>query len=140
MQPADKPLTLWQLIFRISKSPNDCKASLAHRSKAREFTQREGTYEESGRWFEDLAAAFPDDNFVSPGGVAMFAEVSRAAVHKRLNEGKLTAFAFYVTKVERTIFGHRKKLRQNPYMYIPVSECKAWAKELEQRPERQEKK
>ena len=38
-------------------------------------------------WFRRLCRAYPD-NLVSPGGVAMFAPVSRAAVHRALKEGR----------------------------------------------------
>ena len=68
----------------------------------------------------------------------MFAGVSRAAVHKRLKDGKLTAFLFHVTRASRSIFGYQKKLKQLPYAYVPVSECKAWGVELKSRPDRRE--
>jgi uncharacterized membrane protein len=66
----------------------------------------------------------------------MYAPVSRAAVHKRLHEGKMTAFAFHVVESKRSLFGYQKKLKQRPYLYVPVSECKAWAEELKARPDR----
>jgi hypothetical protein len=59
----------------------------------------------------------------------MYAPVSRAAVHKRLKEGKMTAFCFHVVEAKRSIFVYQKKLKQLPYVYIPVSECKAWGEE-----------
>jgi hypothetical protein len=34
------------------------------------------------------------------------------------------------------MFGYQKKLKQLPFGYVPVSECKAWANELAARPER----
>ena len=74
-----------------------------------------------------------DDSFVSPGGVSMFAPVSRAAVHKRLKEGRITAFCFHVVHDEKTFFGTTRKAKERPYIYIPISECKAWAKELQER-------
>jgi hypothetical protein len=89
-------------------------------------------------WYEAICEGFPDDSFVSPGGVGMFAGVSRPAVHKRLKEGKLTAFSFHVTRATQSIFGYQKKIKQLPYMYIPVSECKAWGAELKSRPDRRE--
>lgn len=90
-----------------------------------------GPEEGSGPWFElvDLIAG----PIVSPGGGAMFAPVSRAAVHKRLKEGNLTAFCFHVTSTRTSIFGKKRKVRETPYVYIPSSELKAWGKELEER-------
>ncbi len=35
------------------------------------------------------------------------------------------------------MFDYQKKLKQLPYSYIPVSECKAWETELAGRPQRQ---
>ena len=90
---------------------------------------------DSGAWFDGLSERFPDEQFVSPGGVAMFAPVSRAAVYKRINAGKLTAFCYHPTKRKRTLFGGLRKSRTTPYMYIPVSECKAWGEELKARVE-----
>jgi hypothetical protein len=98
----------------------------------------EGTDAQVGPWYEAICECFPDDSFVSPGGVGMFASVSRPAVHKRLKQGKLTAFLFHVTRASQSVFGYQKKIKQSPYGYIPVSECKAWAEELKSRPDRRE--
>jgi hypothetical protein len=96
-----------------------------------------GSEEEAGAWFDAIAELF---NCVSPGGVSMFAPVTRAGIHKRLKEGRLTAFYFQVTEVRRTIFGQKRKGRQTAYGLIPVVECKAWGKELQGREERLTKK
>jgi hypothetical protein len=74
-----------------------------------------------------------DDGFVSPGGVCMFVPGSRAAVHKRMKEGRLTALCFHVIRAEKTFFGNVRKAKATPFVFIPVSECKAWAKELEEK-------
>lgn len=63
----------------------------------------------------------------------MFAPVSRAAVHKRVKEGKLTAFTFLTTSTRKSIFGKQRTVRATPLVYIPVSEIKLWAEELEER-------
>jgi hypothetical protein len=68
----------------------------------------------------------------------MYAPVSRSGVYKRLKEGKMTAFCFHVVEAKRSIFGYQDKLKKRPYVYIPVSECKAWAEELKTRPDRKE--
>jgi len=41
--------------------------------------RREGSDEESGPWFDALCEHFPGEGFISPGGVGMYAPVSRAA-------------------------------------------------------------
>jgi hypothetical protein len=98
----------------------------------------EGSDADVGPWYEAICECFPAERFVSPGGVGMFAGVSRAAVHKRLKDGKLTAFLFHVTRASRSVFGYQKKIKQLPYTYVPVSECKAWGVELKSRPDRRE--
>jgi hypothetical protein len=100
--------------------------------------RREGSDEDSGPWFDALCEHFPGEGFVSPGGVGMYAPVSRSGVYKRLKEGKMTAFCFHVVEAKRSIFGYQDKLKKRPYVYIPVSECKAWAEELKTRPDRKE--
>ncbi len=56
----------------------------------------------------------------------MYAHVSRAAVYKAINEGRLTAFGFHLVTESRSVFGFKRKIRENPYVYVPVSEAKAW--------------
>lgn len=102
------------------------------RDKNTRIYRAEGSYDESGEWYERLVAV-TGDSFVSPDGVSMFAPVSRAAVHKRLKEGRITAFCFHVVQDEKTFFGTTRKAKERPYIYIPISECKAWAEELEER-------
>jgi hypothetical protein len=70
---------------------------------------------------------------ISPAGVTMFVPVQRAAVHKRIKEGKLTAFFFYITRVESTFFGTKRKVKLRPYIVLSVNECKAWAAEMKRR-------
>ena len=98
--------------------------------------RREGSDEKSGPWFDALCEHFPGEGFISPGGVGMYAPVSRAGVYKRLKEGNLTAFCFHVVKAERSLFGYQKKLKERPYVYVAVSECKAWGQDLKARPDR----
>jgi hypothetical protein len=68
---------------------------------------------------------------VSPGGAAQMAGVSRAAVHKRMKAGKLTAFLFH-TSIEKGSRG-----RQTPFVHIPTSEIRAWKNEIYERVETQ---
>jgi hypothetical protein len=97
------------------------------------FYRREGSDEECGEWFESIGKIFGGDVGLSPGGVAMFVPVSRAAVHKRLREGRLTGFAFYVTSQGKSLWGKPRKIKARPYLVLSVSECKAWAKDLKRK-------
>ena len=45
----------------------------------------------------------------------------------------MTAFCFHIVGMTKTLFGGTKKLKELAIVYIPVSECQAWRKELEQR-------
>jgi hypothetical protein len=62
--------------------------------------------------------------------------VTRAGVNKRLKAGKLTIFCFSTIEKTKTLFGKEKTIKDFPSGYIPVSECKAWRKELEERVQR----
>lgn len=90
----------------------------------------QGDHLEMRRWFDALCEHIGPA--VSPGGAAVYAKVSRAAVYKRMKSGGLTAFCFHITGKTKTIFGREKKLKEWPLVYIPVSECKAWGAELEE--------
>jgi len=92
---------------------------------------KEGPQEETSYWADAVFEIAGE--CVSPGGVSMYAPVSRAAVHKRLKEGKLTGFFFHVTHRRRNFFGLDLSTRELAIGFIPVSECKAWRAALEQR-------
>ena len=92
---------------------------------------KEGPQEETSFWSDAVFQLA--GQCVSPGGVSMYAPVSRAAVHKRLKEGKLTGFFFHVTHRKRNFLGLDLSTRELAIGYIPVSECKAWKTEIEQR-------
>ncbi len=68
----------------------------------------------------------------------MYCPVSRAAVHRRVKDGKLSLFLFHVTENKTGLFRRGREVRRMPYGYIPVSECKAWKKEFEDRAVRHE--
>jgi len=91
----------------------------------------EGSHAEMRRWFDALCEHIGPA--VSPGGAAVYAKVSRAAVYKRMKAGGLTAFCFHITGKTKTLSGREKKLKELPVVYIPVAECKAWGAELDER-------
>jgi hypothetical protein len=91
----------------------------------------EGDHGTMQQWFDGLCRHIGP--CVSPGGAAVYAGVSRAAVYKRMKAGGLTAFCFHIKGKTKTLSGRREKVKQRPMVYIPVSECKAWGAELENR-------
>ena len=66
--------------------------------------------------------------------VPRYVRVSRTAVHKRVKEGRLTAFLFEfdVAGLRRVLDGRAK----NQYVLVPLTEVKAWAANMEDRRER----
>ncbi len=116
---------------RIISIPDDIRHVFGECVPDTRMYRAEGPEGTSGPWYEAVCEI--GGRCVSPGGASMFAPVSRAAVHKRVKEGKLTAFCFYVTKTRKSIFGKQRKSRETPLVYIPVCELKLWAEELEER-------
>ena len=113
------------------KIPEAFTAFAGVRDRGKRIYRREGNHEEMVQWFDALTEHI--GGCVSTGGAAVYAGVTRAGVHKRLKVGKLTAFCFYITEEKQTLFGGKKKLKHGALVYIPVSECQAWRKELEER-------
>jgi hypothetical protein len=90
----------------------------------------EGPPEHVSAWFDAVSdIAGPS---VSPGGGCMVVPVSRAAIHQRIKQGKLTCFMYDVQE-KISILGFKIALRDAPYSYVPVSELKEWRKDIEYR-------
>lgn len=98
-----------------------------------------GNNDDAVRWSDAVFDICHGDGAVSPGGVAMYAKVSRPGVHKKLKSAGLTGFVFHLT-TDSLFFKGKKKLSANAtfYCYIPVCECKAWAKELAEKRDKAE--
>jgi hypothetical protein len=85
-------------------------------------------------WWDAIWEICGKEGSMSPGGVAGYCKVSRAGVHKRMKEGRITAFVLYM--VTETKFMKKKVLDEGgrPFdIQIPVSECKAWAEDIAER-------
>lgn len=110
--------------FPFVKVPPGAEKVLGRKDPKTRVYRRDGEEEEIAGWYDKLTGLFGD--MVSPGGVTMFARISRAAVYLAINEGRLTAFGFHVVTESRAVFGFKRRRRETPYVFIPVSECKAW--------------
>jgi hypothetical protein len=119
--------------FPFIELPEDLRKIVGEPTPGTRAYRREGTHAECGQWIEDLGLHYKGDVGISPAGVTMFVPVQRAAVHKRIKEGKLTAFFFYITHVESTFFGTKRKVKLRPYILLSMSECKAWVVEMKRR-------
>ena len=118
--------------FPYVEIPKELGKVVGEPDKGTRCYYNEGSEEAAGEWFEAIDKHLRSP-CVSPGGVSMFAPVTRAGVHKRLKEGRLTAFFFQVTHITTTFWGGKRKVRQTPYCLIPVSECKVWGRQLRRR-------
>jgi hypothetical protein len=119
--------------FPFIEVPKDLRKIVGEPTPGTRAYRREGTHAECGQWIEDLGVHYEGDVGISPAGVTMFVPVQRAAVHKRIKEGKLTAFFFYITHMEKTFLGTKRKVKLRPYIMLSLSECKAWAAEMKRR-------
>jgi hypothetical protein len=120
-----------QTDFPFVEIPEKLLPIVGSRDPGTHIYRRDGSQEESSVWFDLLTEIIGPS--VSPGGVGMYCPVSRAAVYKRIKEGKLSIFLFHVTHRTTTLFGKNRIVRDNPYGYIPASEARAWRRELEER-------
>lgn len=117
--------------FPFVEIPPEALPFIGERDGDTHVYRKDGSQEESAAWFDALHEIIGQS--VSPGGVGMYCPVSRAAVYKRIKEGKLSLFLFHVTRRKTALFGGKKVVRESPYGYIPVSEARAWRDELEER-------
>jgi hypothetical protein len=118
--------------FPFVEPSKELQPIIGQRIGSSRMYKRMGTEEEMASWFETLTGEIGPA--VSPGGVRMYCPVSRAAVHKRIKDGRLSCFTFYTVRHETGLFGQVKDSREKtPYAYIPVSECKAWRTEFLER-------
>jgi hypothetical protein len=119
--------------FPFIEVPKDLRKMVGEPTPGTRAYRREGTHAECGQWIEDLGLHYKGDVGISPAGVTMFVPVQRAAVHKRIKEGKLTAFFFYITRIDSTFFGSKRKVKLRPYILLSMNECKAWVAEMKRR-------
>ena len=98
-----------------------------------------GSEDECQKWTDAVFEICGNAACLSPGGAAGYVGVSRPGVHKKLKSGGLTGFVFHITK-DSIFFKGKKKLSANAffYCYIPRSELKAWAAELDKKREKHE--
>lgn len=117
--------------FKFVEIPEELYSKVGPPDPETRIYRKQGASEEAARWFEDVGEIA--GGCVSPGGACMFAPVSRAAVHKRMKEGRISAFLYHTTHQRTSLFGKVKYKRNTPVVLIPSSELKAWREELEER-------
>ena len=79
-------------------------------------------------WFDAVCRVSGPEGVLSAGSAAMYVQVSRAGLHKRMKEGRLTAFLFHVdSAADAQQCSDDSRQGGRPYCFIPVRECRAWA-------------
>lgn len=98
-----------------------------------------GSEDDCRKWMDTVFDLCSGDGCTSPGGAAGYAKVTRPGVHKKLKTGGLTGFVYHITQ-DSILFKGKKKLSANAffYCYIPRSELRAWADELEKKRDKSE--
>lgn len=78
------------------------------------------------KWVQELHERFPND-LIPLQWVPEYVRVSRVAVLKRANAGKMHVFSFIVTAWEKNFLGTAKvRDTKTRYDYALLSECVAW--------------
>lgn len=96
--------------------------------------RRYGAPEDFEGWFEVVREICAPEGALSPGGVGLYARVSRTALHKRIKEGRLTAFLFYLdADASHSGASQTPPVAGRPFTLIPVRECRAWVALLKAR-------
>ncbi len=121
-------------LFEHVHVPRRLRGVLGHPEPGSRVHRRAGYRDDFAAWFEAVCEVCGADGAVSPGAVALYAKVSRAGVHKRLKEGRLTAFLFRVVEVaDRAGSAELPADGGRAYTFIPLRECRAWADSLRSR-------
>ena len=113
--------------------PDELRRILGEPDPGTRIFRTYGNQKQYSEWFDAISHHIGPT--VSPGGAANRVHVSRAAVHKRMKAGKLTAFLFYAPENndELPIYLRLFRKPSAPYGYIPFAECVAWTRELAER-------
>ena len=107
--------------FPFIEVPKELRKLVGEPTPGTRAYRREGTFKECGEWLEKLGEYYKGDVGLSTSSVVLFVPVSRASVYKRIKEGKLTAFFFYVTHEETTVV-RRKAQSQGTPLYCRVGQ------------------
>lgn len=114
--------------------PKELKSVVGDCQPATRSFHKYGSESEVGYWYEALTRSFGP--VVAPANVNMYVPVSRTAIHKRIKEGRLTAFFYHSKPAVGGLFYKKKEARESAYVFIPVAECKAWAEEIYEKMQR----
>jgi hypothetical protein len=123
--------------FQFVQIPEHLKPIIGTPDRGTRLFRRFGSSEDYRVWWDAVCEICGEEGAVSPGGVSMYAQVSRSGVHKRMKEGRITVFLFHVVKGVSRLTRREKLENSVAYTYIPGLECKAWAEIIARLPSRQ---
>ena len=94
-----------------------------------------GGHPELQTWLSILGEQFVGD-LLPLNWCPEYVGVTRAAIHKRIKAGNLTAFVFCLVGKPFTVFGAKYAITRQEFAYVLRSECDAWQKQLLERRDR----
>jgi len=113
--------------FPYVQIPDALRPILGEQKEGTRVYVQAGDAELFGRWHDAICKHIGPT--ISPGGACARAHVTRAGVHKRMKDGKLTAF-WFEAKEPRVptvpVWLRFFQPRTSFYILIPSSECRAW--------------
>ncbi len=107
--------------------PAEAEAALGSREDATRTYAKWGHESDFVDWYDALIANVGP--MMTPGEVSLYVDVSRPAIHKRMQAGGITAFVLRLKPDEAQKSGKKRRLRASDVTYIPYSECQAWREE-----------
>ncbi len=115
--------------FPYVEVPDEALAVVGERMEGTRIYEQWGSPEDGAHYLDFISRLY--GGLVSPGRGSEIVGVTRAAVHKRMKAGKLTAF-LYRSSIDRIKLGPFKvpDAKVTPCCYIPTSELLAWREEI----------
>jgi len=107
--------------------PADAEKTLGERYTKTRTYGRKGHESDFAEWYDALVTHVGP--VMTPGEVALYVDVSRPAIHKRMQTGGITAFVLSLEADQEQEQGKKRRLRASDITYIPQSECQAWREE-----------
>ena len=82
--------------FPFVKIPDHLRDAIGKPDEGTRMYRQYGKTDEMHKWFDAVDEICEPEGSISPGGVCGYVDVSRAGVHKRLKEGRLSGFLYHV--------------------------------------------
>ncbi len=124
-------MTVKQTASRFVVFPASVEETVGRRRHKTRVYERRAAESEFADWYDTLVKNVGP--VMTPGEVSLYVDVSRVAIHKRLDSGKLTGFVLELEADSAQAAGEKRRLREKSVTYIPYCEVAVWAAERRQR-------